>query len=154
MIVLANVSAYSASAGESTNSTTTAAVWLDNYDEALKQSKATGHPILADFSGSDWCLACKALEKEVFSQAAFASYAKDSLVLLSIDFPMEKEQTDAIKEQNQKLNDKFEIDGYPTILILDADGKELARTQGYQPGGPEKYVELIKSLISAKPISP
>jgi len=120
--------------------------WLTDFEKA----KATAHernlPILADFSGSDWCGWCMALEREVFSQTAFSEFAKDNLVLFLADFPSAKEQTAAVKKQNNELAARYGIRGYPTILLLDADGKELART-GYRKGGAKGYVEHIESLL-------
>ncbi len=40
--------------------------WLTSWDEAAKQSKKSGKPILIDFTGSDWCGWCIKLKKEVF----------------------------------------------------------------------------------------
>jgi protein disulfide-isomerase len=125
------------------------ATWTDDYAAAMKLAKETGRPILADFSGSDWCGWCIKLDKEVFSKPEFAAYAKDNLVLLMLDFPQDKEQTAAVKEQNAKLSEQFGIQGFPTVLILDADGKEIART-GYQSGGAASYVDHIKSLLPTK----
>ena len=44
------------------------------------------------------------------------------------------------------MAEKFGIEGFPTVLVLDADGKEMART-GYQPGGAKAYVEHLKALV-------
>ena len=123
--------------------------WSTDYTAALKQAKESGRPVLVDFTGSDWCGWCIKLDKEVFSQQAFKDYAKDNLVLLQLDFPRAKPQTDEVKKQNQELAGKFGIRGYPTIVLVDSEGKELART-GYQAGGAEKYVEHLKKLLEKK----
>ena len=120
--------------------------WLTNFNEAKALSAKTGKPILADFSGSDWCGWCMKLDREVFSTDTFKKYAKKNLVLLLVDYPQEKPQTAEVKQQNQDLMNKYGIRGFPTVLLLNKDGKELGRT-GYQQGGPKKYIKHIKSLL-------
>lgn len=119
--------------------------WLTDFDKAKAEAKEKNRPILVDFTGSDWCGWCIKLNKEVFSKEAFKNYAKDNLVLLELDFPRKKKLSDELKKQNEKLSKKYKVKGFPTILLLDAEGKVLART-GYQKGGPDAYVTHLKSL--------
>lgn len=123
--------------------------WLTDFSAAKQEAAAKNLPILADFSGSDWCGWCIRLDKEVFSQKTFQDYARTNLVLFLADFPRRKPQPDGVASQNKKLAETYGVEGYPTVLILDAKGKELART-GYQPGGPAKYVQHVKDLIKGK----
>ena len=103
--------------------------------------------MLAYFSGSDWCEWCVTLDQEVFSQAAFLTYASGNLVLFVADFPEHKEVPVALQKQNAVLAEKYNSEGrFPTVLLLDATGGVLART-GYEPGGPEKYVESLKAML-------
>jgi protein disulfide-isomerase len=120
--------------------------WITDYETATAEAAARNVPILVNFTGSDWCGWCTKLESEVFGDATFAQYAQDNLVMLKLDFPRRKPQPDAIKEQNRKLIERYGVQGFPTILLIDASGKEMART-GYQPGGAKAYIEHIKSLV-------
>lgn len=122
-------------------------LWQTDYAAALKQAAAENKYVLVDFSGSDWCGWCMRLDREVFSQPGFQAYAKENLILVVLDFPRSKPQTDALKEQNNQLAEKYGIQGFPTVLILDPQGKVIERT-GYQPGGAAAYVEMIKSVIA------
>ncbi len=131
--------ALAAAAGES---------WLTDFAQAKKTAAETQRPVLVDFSGSDWCGWCIKLDQEVFSQAAFKAYAASNLVLLLADYPRKKEQPAELKKQNEGLAETYAIRGFPTILLLDAAGKELART-GYRAGGAEAYVEHLKQLLKA-----
>lgn len=125
----------------------TEGLWQTDYAAALKQAAAENKYVLVDFSGSDWCGWCMRLDREVFSQPEFQDYAKENLILVLLDFPRSKPQTDALKEQNNKLAEKYGIQGFPTVLILDPQGKVIERT-GYQPGGAAAYVEMIKGVIA------
>jgi protein disulfide-isomerase len=120
--------------------------WLTDFQKAQELSKEKGVPILADFSGSDWCGWCIRLDQEVFSQPDFKKYADENLILFLADFPMKKEQTALLKKQNKTLSDKYEIKGYPTVLLLDSNGNVLLKT-GYRRGGAKSYVDYLKSNL-------
>ncbi|RYD19129.1 MAG: thioredoxin family protein [Verrucomicrobiaceae bacterium] len=119
--------------------------WETDYEVAKKRAKEENKTILVDFTGSDWCGWCIKLKKEVFDQPEFQEYAKKKLVMLELDFPRKTKLPEKLKEQNDKLSEEFKIEGFPTILLLNARGKEVART-GYQEGGPAKYVEHLKEI--------
>ena len=125
-------------------------LWLTDFEQAKKIAAKKKLPILMDFSGSDWCIWCKRLNAEVLQKEEFKKYAKDNLVLFLADFPMRKKQGQAEKAQNRKLQQVYGVRGFPTVLLVDATGKELART-GYQKGGPELYVAHLKKLLEQAP---
>ena len=121
--------------------------WSTDFGKAQAWAKAEGKHILIDFSGSDWCVWCIKLDKEVFSQKAFTAYAKDNLVLVLADFPRDKsKQSEKLQKQNAALAKKYNVGGFPTVFIMDPEGQLVAKT-GYRPGGPEAYIEYIKTVI-------
>ncbi|MDD4873347.1 MAG: thioredoxin family protein [Kiritimatiellae bacterium] len=120
--------------------------WQTNFEQAKKIALEKKQPIMAVFSGSDWCAWCMKLEKEVLAKDEFKNYAKTSLVLFVADFPSSHKLKEEVTKQNQELAEKYGVKGFPTVLILSGDGKVLAKT-GYRPGGAEKYVEHLKDLI-------
>lgn len=120
--------------------------WLTNMPEAQKIAAKKDLPIMINFTGSDWCSWCHKLRDEVFSQAEFKDYAKESLVLVELDFPKNIEQSDAVKKHNDKYMKMFDIKGFPTILVVDAD-LNILTLMGYQPGGPEQFIKDMESSI-------
>jgi len=120
--------------------------WETDFEKASAAAGESGMYMLLDFSGSDWCGWCIKLDKEVFSKSEFKKFAEKNLVCVLVDFPRGKKQDDALKAQNRALAKKYEIEGYPTVIILAPDGSLAGRT-GYQPGGPEKYIEHLKEII-------
>lgn len=120
--------------------------WIENWDTAISTAKETGRTVLVNFTGSDWCSWCIKLSNEVFEKKEFNAYAKDNLVLLKLDFPRKIAQSVELKQQNSNLQRQFGIQGYPTILLVNAEGKEIGRT-GYQPGGAEAYVKHLGEMI-------
>ena len=102
--------------------------FTDNLDEALAKAKADGKLVYACFSGSDWCGWCMKLEKEVLSQPAFLGGVTNDFLLVFIDLPEnQKLLSKHAKTANKGLVKKYRIEGFPTALILDGDGKKLER---------------------------
>ena len=128
-----------------------AAGWLTSYDDAVAQAEATGKPILADFTGSDWCGWCKKLDKEVFSTSAFKEWAGENVILLVLDFPRSKVLPAKLKKQNQKLRKKYGVTGYPTILFLDEKGGVIGKS-GYRRGGAEAWIVNAQNIIDQRPV--
>ncbi len=125
--------------------------WIkDDMKAAMEKAKAEGKDILIDFTGSDWCGWCIRLDNEVFSQSEFKENVPNNFVLVALDFPTERvPQTEAVKAHNQEWQQKFNIRGFPTIVLTDANGEEYART-GYRQGGPVPYVEHLTKLREGK----
>jgi protein disulfide-isomerase len=121
--------------------------WMTDAAAAQTRAKAEKKLVMLDFTGSDWCGWCIKLNKEVFSTPEFATYAKANLVAVEVDFPQKKKLSDAQKKQNQALADKYKIEGYPTIIVLNSDGKKVGEL-GYQPGGPKAFIASLEKLKS------
>ena len=120
--------------------------WLTDFDKALAAAEEKNAPILVNFSGSDWCYWCQKLEKEIFSKKAFLDFASDKLTLFQADFPRSKRLPKEIRKQNEALAKKYGIIGFPTVVLLNANGDVIART-GYQSGGPDAYIKHINKLL-------
>ena len=123
--------------------------WLTDYAKALALAKTQNKPVLIDFTGSDWCGWCMKLDKEVFSMEGFKSYAAEKLVLLKIDFPRRKTLPAEEAAQNQKLANQFNIEGFPTVIVLKPDGTK-AGSLGYMPGGPKAFLAELEKVTPKK----
>ena len=120
--------------------------WLTNIEKAKEQAKTEKKLVLLEFTGSDWCPPCKALKKNVFDTDKFKAYAKKNLVLVELDFPRDKSKI--TKEQsayNGAQAKKYVVKGYPTVILLDADGKELTKKVGFSRNtSVESYIDALK----------
>ncbi len=119
--------------------------WMTDLPKAQAKAKAEHKMVMMDFTGSDWCGWCIKLNKEVFSTPEFAAYAEKNLVLVEVDFPNAKKQTSELKAANQALQEKYKIDGYPTIVVLNGEGKKVGET-GYIAGGPKPFIEKLNTF--------
>lgn len=132
-----------------TLSTLAASGWQTDFAAAQASAKKDSKAILLDFTGSDWCGWCIKMKKDSLDQKAFQEFADKKLVLVEVDFPNAKKQTEAVKKQNDDLQKKYNVEGYPTFVLVDGDGKELGRHVGYLKGGPSAFVEKIEGWTKA-----
>ena len=117
--------------------------WLTDYDSALRQARADGKLVLINFTGSDWCGWCIKLKAEVFDKPEFAAFANANLVLLEVDFPRRKAQTQQQRSNNSVLQNKYQVEGYPTLFIANDSGRPM-HMLGYVPGGPRAFIAEVK----------
>ena len=122
-----------------------AAGWTDNYEKAVAQAKTEKKLVLLDFTGSDWCGWCIKLDKEVFSKADFKTFAKENLVAVTVDFPHGKKLPKHTVDQNAKLKSEHGVSGFPTIVLLDADGKAINKWGGYSA----TFFDELKAKVAA-----
>jgi protein disulfide-isomerase len=117
-----------------------AAEWTEDYAAAVAQAKKEHKMVLLDFTGSDWCIWCQRTDKEVFETQKFKDFADQKLILVRLDFPKAKAQSDATKVQNNALQEKFGVDGFPTLVVLSANEKVVFSQLGYKEGGPDAFI--------------
>ena len=123
--------------------------WQTDLPKALAQAKTEKKLVFIDFTGSDWCIWCKKLDEDTFAKPEFADYAGKNLVLVQLDYPNSKPQSDDLKKANKALSDKYNIQGFPTLIALKPDGTEAWRNTGYLEGGPKALIAQLDGL--AKP---
>lgn len=117
--------------------------WLTDVPKAEAQAKNENKLVLMDFTGSDWCTWCKKLDKDTFAQPEFANYAQKNLVLVQLDYPANKPQSDDLKAANAALAKKYNIQGYPTLIALKPDGTVVWTQVGYLEGGPQALIDQL-----------
>lgn len=124
---------------------------MQTRDERHRSVPYTARPlvVLADFTGSDWCGWCIKLKDEVFSKPEFEEWAKEHVVLLELDFPKQKQLSDELKKQHEELRKEFGIDGFPTIVFMDAKGKKVGKS-GYVAGGPAAWIAAAEKELGIK----
>jgi protein disulfide-isomerase len=118
--------------------------WLTNLEKAQERAKADKKAVLINFTGSDWCGFCIKLDKDVFATKDFADYAQDNLVLVKADFPRKTQLPDDLKKANAKLKDRYEVKGFPTLVMVDGDGRLLGKKVGYGGGGAKAVIDEFK----------
>lgn len=121
--------------------------WQTDLSVARHQAMKTSQPVMLLFTGSEWCPYCIQLEQEVLSSPEFAKWAEKA-ILVKLDYPRRQERTPEKLAANKPLadlialKDAHKVTGFPTTILLDAQGKELARAVSYKKGtGPKAWLE-------------
>jgi thiol-disulfide isomerase/thioredoxin len=130
--------------------------WHTDLFKVYDLSKKSKKPIFAFFTGSDWCGWCKKLQADVFAKPEFISWASKNVVLLELDYPRFKQLPPELVQQNQNLQQTFQISGYPTIWMFNLDKPDTSNkfnidaigSLGY-PQGAELGKEQVKFLNDA-----
>ena len=121
--------------------------WLTSIDEAYTQSTKTGKPILANFTGSDWCGWCKRLTASVFVHDEFKTWAKENVILLELDFPRRKTVPADIRKQNEELKNAFAVRGFPTIWVFNISKDEAGQFK-VDPLGKTGYTKTVNEFTT------
>ena len=120
--------------------------WSDDYKASLATAAKEHKKVLLDFTGTGWCSWCIRLEKDIFSQAAFKEYADKNLVLVRVEFqPIGKTLSSEVLKQNDALQQQYQVEGLPTLVLLSPEGKVIKQQSGYIPGGPKGFIDWVTS---------
>ena len=122
--------------------------WETNFDIAKSRAEQEGKNIVLNFSGSDWCIPCMKLQKDIWESSEFIVYSATHYVLLRADFP--KKKINALTKEQQEKNDKlaevYNKQGlFPLVVMMDKKGKVLGTT-GYKNIEPKEYIAILHSF--------
>jgi thiol:disulfide interchange protein len=118
--------------------------WLTSVPEAEAKAKAEHKLVFLNFTGSDWCEACKVLDSEVLDKTEFAAYASTNLVLVTLDYPLSGKQPKELVEANDQLQKKYNIEGFPTLIVLKPDGTVVWSHIGIVRGGLKATISQLE----------
>lgn len=122
--------------------------WETNFDAAKKKATNEGRNIILVFSGSDWCIPCMKLEKEIWESSEFIKESNNHFILLRADFPKKKSNRLSKEQQeaNEHLAEIYNKQGlFPMVAVLDKNGKVLGTT-GYKHVSPKEYIAILHSF--------
>lgn len=121
--------------------------WVKSWDEAKSSAQTEHKNILLNFSGSDWCISCIKMHKNIFDSPEFVKFSKDNLVLYDADFPRNKKNQlpQEIQNVNNELAEKYDEQGhFPMTLLLSPDLKVLKVWDGNYAKGVDDFLNEIK----------
>ena len=123
--------------------------WTQDFDAAVKLAGEQKKAILVNFTGSDWCGWCKLMDKKVFAEEEWQNYAKDNLLLVTIDFPRDKSIVPGdFKHRNEKLQKQFGVRGFPTYIMLDQDGEtKVGQLGASREATPKNFIQQVEDVL-------
>ena len=122
--------------------------WTMDYQAAVNLAKEKKLPLLLNFTGSDWCSWCILMERNVFSKTQWQNYAKENVVMVTLDFPKNTSKVpQKYAQRNYDLQAKFGVQGYPTFIILDEDGETVIGQLGAARNpSPEWFIDQLEGI--------
>ena len=118
-----------------------------NLPAEVARAKSENKLLLLEFGSSDSCPPCVLMQQKVFSSPEFKAYEKLNLDFVHLDYPANVELRPDTKATNIALAKQFQVQGYPTFLGLNQDGKEIWREEGItlDQASPKVFIALLES---------
>jgi len=111
------------------------------FPKALTLAKENNKFILADMSAI-WCPSCRKLDKQVFSNQSVKKIIEEHYIFTRLEYESKK---------GKAFMEKYDIKGFPTILVLDGDGKKhFVLPPTYDP---ELFIDYLNDFIDLQSAS-
>lgn len=123
--------------------------WELDLDKAKEIAQKEDKIIILVFSGSDWCAPCIKLEKQIWENEIFRTYAGEHFVMIRADFPRKKSNQLSPEQttKNGQLAERYNPNGYfPLVVVMDQNATVLGKT-GYKKLSPAAYIDHLNSFI-------
>ena len=117
----------------------------EDFDAALKAAKADGKKIILQFSGNEWCPPCQMMDKFILKTKEFAKYANEKLHFIVADFSRFGEpHNKKFAKRYKELAEKYQLRGFPTLIILSPNGVAVDTIIGLEVKSPEELINRIE----------
>ena len=118
-----------------------------NFPRSAALAKRTNRPLLLAFIGTDWSISSLKLDREVFDQAEFADNSNYNFLLCKLHFYQTQERSLETIRQNEELATQYNVQEFPTVVVLTPDGREIGRL-GYIPGGVKAFAAAVNAIVA------
>lgn len=116
--------------------------WVSSWEEAVIQSKLESKPICIVFTAPEWCYWCKRLDNDILLPSFFSAI-DHQLIFYKVVVGMDP---NSVKPEDIALLNSHEIKGFPTVVVVDAENHEIAKS-GYLELTPEEYAQDLLNKI-------
>ncbi|MBI9018322.1 MAG: thioredoxin fold domain-containing protein [Phycisphaerae bacterium] len=124
--------------------------WFTDFSKGLEQARQSNKYALLLFTGSDWCVYCQQLEKEILSKEKYQKFAAANIISIKLD---------TLKAQlnnnpHQALMQQYGATGYPTMFIIDSKGQVVTKVADEARASVQAFIDFIKQAINFKDATP
>jgi len=122
--------------------------WESTWENTKQKAEVENKKIVLVFSGSDWCIPCIKLEKEVWQSEVFIAFSNKNLILYRADFPKRKKNklSTQLQEANAALAEVYNAKGYfPWVVVLSPSQKQLGAF-AYEKTPVSSYLKMINGF--------
>ncbi len=116
-----------------------------SYDNLLREARKQKKPIVLEFWAA-WCGPCQKLDKETFKNKNLGEYIKDNYLIYKVDIDT---------FDGMEIVDRFAVDVFPTMLVLDNKGHQISKMNGFYPASfLQKELEVTRvkhNMFNLKP---
>ncbi|GAB4186482.1 MAG: hypothetical protein Tsb0015_04300 [Simkaniaceae bacterium] len=120
---------------------------MENFEKANEMAKAYQKPLVLIFLGSDWCELSQKFIKNILEDAEFEKISCNDFLFVKIDFPELNNQSSNLLEKNYELKQRFHIQNFPTLIILDNEDQEISAL-GYLPCSGKEYAKQLRYIVT------
>lgn len=121
--------------------------WITDIDAGVAKAKKENKSVMVEFTGSDWCPPCMQMHKNVFSKKEFTKKAGEKYILVKIDIPNKDKE---LRAKNEKVLAKHRVQGVPTVILFDKEGKEFDRFGASEYPTVEIFLSYLDTALEKK----
>ncbi len=118
--------------------------WQPYSEDVLAEAKRRQKPVIIDFTAT-WCSPCRELDEITFHHPEIVKKTAQEFVMVKVDLTRKGDP------QNDRLLQQYKVKGVPTVVFLDAQGREITglRLVDYLP--PDRFLLRMVQAIKSEP---
>jgi thioredoxin 1 len=120
VFMISNIEKSSKQLQIQTQTQSTTINWSTDLNSALKTAQKSNKLVFVDFY-ANWCEYCQELDEKTYPDQGVQQILSQKYVPVKVNV-----------DNNPDLASKYNVYGLPTLVILDANGNEIKRVEGYQ----------------------